>query len=279
MHTYRCTIARTPREIGEAQRLRWRVYGEEERLLPTSVCVEGREIDARDRHDGTVHFVVRAGAEMVGTVRLLRADAREAVRSEGRVGLDLESKFDLSSLRRHDIVPAEITRYCVLRAYRCTGVTPALFSTLRTESLRLGITHWVAGANMETDVAEDAAIVHRVADQKSLISRRFLAETRTRMPLHTPRSRPFYTVEQRRRARAGDLRELDLPRTLSVFARRMGARFIGAPAYDAYFNVFALPLVATLADLAVPHQAVRVSGRSTSSPPSSSSPGPSSPSM
>jgi hypothetical protein len=31
----------------------------------------------------------------------------------------------------------------------------------------------------------------------------------------------------------------------------MGARFIGAPVYDPYFNVFALPLVATLADLAL----------------------------
>ena len=273
MQTYRCTVARTAADIMDAQRLRWRVYGEEEKLLPASACVDGRELDARDQHDGTVHFLVRAGDEVVGTVRLLRPDGRATVSPDGRVGLDLESKFDLAALCRRDIVPAEITRYCVLRAYRCTGVTPALFSALRAESQRLGITHWVAGANMETDVAEDAALAYRVARAKNLVSALFHAGTRPRTCPRTPQMRPCYTVEQRQRARDGELANLELPRTLSVFARRMGARFIGAPVYDTYFNVFALPLVATLADLVVRHPAVTVTGCSTSSPPSRSSPG------
>jgi hypothetical protein len=37
-----------------------------------------------------------------------------------------------------------------------------------------------------------------------------------------------------------------LPRTLSLLASKMGARFMGQPVYDPYFNVFALPLVTTL---------------------------------
>lgn len=249
MQTYRCTIARTPREIADAQRVRWQVYGEEEKLLPASACVDGREIDARDGDASTVHFVVHAGEEMVGTVRLLDVDARTGMSRGGRIGLDLESKFDLAALAAHGIVPAEITRYCVLRAYRCTGVTPALFTALRAESERRGITHWVAGANMETDVPEDAAIAYRVAREKSLVSARFHAGARGPAAPPSRGARPYYTEEQRQSARAGDLTGLDLPRTLSVFARRMGARFIGAPAYDAHFNVFALPLVATLADV------------------------------
>ena len=37
-----------------------------------------------------------------------------------------------------------------------------------------------------------------------------------------------------------------LPRALAVFAGGMGARFTGAPRYDARFRRFALPLVAAV---------------------------------
>jgi putative hemolysin len=172
--------------------------------------------------------------------------------ARGRLGLDLESKVDLRMLSGSAISTAEVTRYCVLRRYRCTRVTHALFSLLREESARRGITHWVAGANMETDFAEDAALAYRVAGDQSLFSPRFRAEAHASRPPSTRRTRHCYTAEQRRHARAGERSGLDLPRTLSLFARRMGARFIGPPVYDAYFNVFALPLVTALADLAVP---------------------------
>ena len=59
MTRYFGRLARTAAEIVEAQRLRWLVYGEEEKLLPASACRDGREIDARDRDPGTAHFIVR----------------------------------------------------------------------------------------------------------------------------------------------------------------------------------------------------------------------------
>src|SRR5207249_2728373 len=34
METHSCSVAREPRQIADAQRVRWRVYGDEERLLP-----------------------------------------------------------------------------------------------------------------------------------------------------------------------------------------------------------------------------------------------------
>jgi putative hemolysin len=249
---FRCAIARTAREIRDAQHVRWRVYGEEEKLLPASACLDGREIDARDDREETLHLIVYVAGEAVGTVRLLQAEAGTMARKGGRLGLALESKVDLAGLAAPEIVPAEITRYCVLRQYRCTRVTQALLSGLRDESERRGITHWVAGANMETDCAEDAALAYRVAHDKNLISSRFRAEARAphlaRTP-GTPRARHCYTREQRLRALAGDRAGLELPRILALFARWMGARFIGAPLYDAQFKVFALPLVAALADI------------------------------
>jgi L-ornithine Nalpha-acyltransferase len=244
MQSYRSIIARTAQEITDAQRLRWTVYGEEEALLPASARVDGREIDARDYCEGTTHFLVYDGQEAVGTVRLLEPSSALGL------DLDLDAKFDLGALSAPGIAPAEVTRYCVLQRYRRTRVATALFLRLFKESSRRGITHWVAGANMGTDCAEDAALAYRVACAQKLVTPRFHAEPRDRERPDTPRRRPCYTEEQRRRAEEGDLTGLELPRTLSLFANRMGARYIGSPAYDAYFNVFALPLVATLADIA-----------------------------
>jgi L-ornithine Nalpha-acyltransferase len=248
MRSFHCVIARTESEIMDAQRLRWKVYGEEEGLLSAAACNGGREVDALDFCDTTVHFIVYAGQELAGTVRLLRSSAAVKLKS-GRLGLDLESKVNLDTLSVPGIVLAEVTRYCVLQKYRRTGVTSALFSALYTESARRGITHWVAGANMETDCAEDAALAHRVAQEKDLVSERFHAEPRVSELPSTPQRRPIYTPAQRLRAREGDLTGIELPRTISLFAMRMGARYIGAPVYDTYFNIFALPLVATLADI------------------------------
>jgi L-ornithine Nalpha-acyltransferase len=252
VQNFRCIIATTAQEIRDAQRLRWIVYGEEEGLLPASTPIEGRETDARDYADGTTHLLVYDGEEAAGAVRLLEP--------RGSLGLDLASKFDLGALSRPGIAPAEVTRYCVLRRYRGTRVTGALFSALYTESARRGVTHWVAGANMGTDCAEDAALAHRVACAQGLMSERFSAEPHDLEPAQTPRRRPCYTDEQRIRARSGDLAGLELPRTLALFARRMGARFIGSPAYDTYFNVFALPLVASLADIGTPRPLAAAEG-------------------
>jgi N-acyl-L-homoserine lactone synthetase len=253
METFDALIARTPGAIQDAQRVRRTVYVDEEGLLPPETGAGGREIDAHDDRDTTVHFIVYVRAKPAGTVRLLvpRPEA------EGEIGLDLATKCDLNDLAAGGIAPAEVTRFCVLRRYRYTGVAAALFAGMLAESRRRGITHWVAGANMETDFAEDAALAYRVARAQNLVSGRFYAAPRTPAPACTPRMRPVYTQAERLRAAGGDLTGIALPRTLSVFAKRMGARFVGPPLYDSHFNVFALPLVTALADLATcqPRQA------------------------
>jgi putative hemolysin len=260
MQTFRCVIAKTELEIMDAQRVRHAVYVEEEGLLPASVGVGGREIDGLDYLDTTVHFLVYAGLEPVGTVRLLRGGPSSPAAAEGkRLGLDIESKLNLDSLAVPGVVTGEVTRFCVRRRYRRTGVTGALFAGLRDESARLGITHWVAGANMETDCVEDAVLAYRLAFEKNLINPRFSAEPRDRRFPRTPRRRPYYNEEQRRRGMDGELTGLELPRTLSLFAAGMGARFIGPPVFDAYFDIFALPLVAALAD--IPAQRARSTER------------------
>jgi putative hemolysin len=246
MAALRCTIARTPGQIADAQRVRWQVYGEEERLLPTSAAVEdGREIDAHDEDDAAVHVLVYAGDEAVGTVRLLQARAGAGHVRGGRLGLDLDAKLDLGALCRAGVVPAEITRYCVLRRYRCTSVAKMLYEGLRSESRSRAITCWLAAANMETDYAEDAALAYELLCARNLVDGGWRAKPRSTPLVRSHRRRPCYTDEQRVSAARGRGAELPLPRTLALFAVRMGARFIGSPMYDDYFNVFALPLIAS----------------------------------
>lgn len=246
MPDLRCAIARTSRHIADAQRVRWRVYGEEEGLLPPSAAVDdGREIDARDQDDAAVHLLVYAGDEPVGTVRLLQARASAGPVLGGCLGLDLDAKLDLGALCRPGLAAAEITRYCVLRRYRCTGVAKMLYDALRIESRRRAITCWLAAANMETDYVEDAALAYELLCARDLVDARWRAEPRAAPAVRSRRRRPCYTDEQRHTAASGRGAELPLPRTLALFSIRMGARFIGPPMYDDYFNTFALPLIAS----------------------------------
>ena len=254
MATYRCTVAGSTEEIRQAQRLRWQVYGEEERMLPRTVALNGREVDARDEGRATSHLLIFRDSESVGTVRLVRAGGpgtASDVRAAGGLGLDLATKVNLDRFARPDIALGEVTRYCVLRQYRCTAVTHALWQALRAESRRLGITHWVAGANMETNAPEDADLAYQMAKDQGLLSDQSCAALSS-VPAPSPPTRRLYTDEQHRRAAAGDRRGLELPRVLSLFAKRMGARFIGRPIYAGFFAVFALPLVVSLAEATVP---------------------------
>src|SRR5690242_12014286 len=148
MSNIRLVVADSRRQVTECQRLRYQVYVEQERMLESSACCQGLELDARDFSAECTHLLAYAGHELAGTVRLLRPLASSA--RSGRFGLELESKFVLSGFCAPTIVPAEVARYCVLDRYRGTRVAAALFSGLLSESVRRGITHWVAAANMQT---------------------------------------------------------------------------------------------------------------------------------
>ena len=249
MSSIHLVVAHSRRQIVDCQRLRYLVYVEQEKMLDASECSQGRELDARDFSGESTHLLVYAGNEPVGTVRLLQPHASSA-RLCNRLGLELESKFALSGFCAPGIVPAEVTRYCVLDRYRGTRVAAALFSGLLGESARRGITHWVAAANMQTDCADDAAIAYRLVQARKLQTASFSAEPREPGLPRSPARRFVYSAQERERGLRGESETLDLPRTLSLFATRLGALYMGPPAYDSYFNVFALPLVATLSESA-----------------------------
>lgn len=242
----RLIVARGSEEIEAAERLQYRVYSEEERLVEPRTRREESEPEEDSAAGRTAHLLVLAGQDPVGTVRLTVA------RGDGVFGFELESSFELGGFSSPGVVPAEVTRFCVLRRYRGTRAAGMLYRGLVAESLRRGVTHLVAAANMETDCAEDAELAHRLIEARRLVDRRFYARPR-RATLPPPPTRFVYSPAERERFRQGDDAALGLPRTLALFAERMGARYVGPPAYEPHFHVFALPLVAELTGIRTYH--------------------------
>jgi len=249
MTSLHCRVATTQRQLDDALRIRWSVFGAELRLLGGPVPPAPREVNCFDTLETTVHLVVYADDMPVATSRLLLPNPEVARATGGHLGIDLEQKLELSGVGGAGLVFAESTRFCILKEWRHCDVLVRLQAGLYTESRRRGVTHWIASANMETDSAEDARLIFQVAAHQGLVSQRWRARARApSAPLDVP-SAAFYTPSERARAQHGQLEGLRMPRVLSIFAHKMGARFIAEPLYDTGFRRFSLPLVAALDEL------------------------------
>lgn len=244
-----CRIATTQRQLDDALRIRWAVFGAELKLLGGPLPPAPREVNCFDTLETTVHLVVYAEDTPVATSRLLLPNPEVARATGGSLGIELEQKLDLSAVGGPGLVFAESTRFCVLKPWRHSEVLVRLQAGLYEESRRRGVTHWIASANMETDSAQDARLVFAVATHQGLVSQRW--RVRARAPTRPPAipSMPLYTPQQWARVRRGQLDGLRMPRVLSLFAHKMGARFVAEPLYDAGFRRFSLPLVAALDEI------------------------------
>ena len=249
MTTLTCRIATTLQQLDDALRLRWEVFGTELELLTRSAHAVPRENNAFDTLSTTAHVLVYADDVPVATTRLLLPNPEVARATGRRWGIDLESKVDLSEVGGPGQVFAETTRFCILKAWRHSEVLLWLQAGLHQESRRRGVTHWIASANTETDSAEDAGILFQVATHRGLLSPHWRARSRPSAPPPDAPSAPFYTPKERARAHQGHVEGLRLPPVLSLFSRKMGARFIAEPLYDAGFRRFSMPLVSSLAEV------------------------------
>jgi hypothetical protein len=116
------------------------------------------------------------------------------------------------------------------------------------ESLRNGVTYWLSAANMDCDSEEEAHVIHALLDRRGLVRRDIGVTVRAReRPPSPPRFLFFKGEEERRRAINGDP-QARLPRAVSADAA-LGAKFIGGPLWDAYFGMFAVPLIASVEDV------------------------------
>ena len=247
MSDIRCIIAETQRHLDDAVRVRFDVFARELGYLDAKDHVVPRELDPFDTLPTTLHLVAYDGELAVGTLRLLLPNPEVAAANGTSFGLSVEAQFDLAPLSAVGLRLAETSRYCVLATHRHSMAVAELHTTAVHLSRILGIGHWIATANTETDGIEDARLIQHVARERGFV--RNDLSLAPRGPALAPASpkRPFFDDHARSEARLSPARSR-LPRTLDMYTRRMGARFVGPPIYDTRFRMCALPLLAVVAE-------------------------------
>jgi len=222
-------------EVREAQRLRHDVYaGEMGAIL--SNALPGHDVDLFD--DYCEHLLVRdaASGQVIGTYRVLTpGQARRA----GSTYCDLE--FDLTRLRGIRDHMVELGRSCVHPDHRHGGVIMALWGALAGFMARNRLDTMVGCASIPMQHEGPHGMVgggHAAASIWRQVRERHLASVefhvRPRLPLPVEELDDSLPVE---------------PPALIKGYLRLGAKVLGAPAWDPDFNVADLPMMMRLADL------------------------------
>ncbi len=218
-------------EVREAQRLRFEVFaGEMGARLNTPLA--GHDIDLFD--DYCEHLLVReqANGQVVGTYRVLTpAQAKRA----GSTYSDTE--FDLVRLRGVRQRMVELGRSCVHPAHRHGGVIMALWGALAEFMVRNQLDTMIGCASIPMlhngivsgDVA--ASLWHQLR-QTHLAPIEY--HVLPRLPLPVEELDQHLQVE---------------PPALIKGYLRLGARILGAPAWDPDFNTADLPMMMRIADM------------------------------
>jgi putative hemolysin len=226
--------ARHLEEVRAAQRLRHRVFVEEmgARLALVAGMPVGHDVDLFD--DFCEHLLVRttprdgAPGEVVGTYRVLTP---EAARRAGSFYSDTE--FDLTRLRPLRGRMAELGRSCVHEDHRAGGVILVLWSALAQfmEQNRLDTVIGCASVSMR-DGGHCAASLWARLRETHLAP--IDCQVRPRVPL------PVDDLDQ----------SLDVePPALIKGYLRLGAKVLGAPAWDPDFNTADLPMLTRIAEM------------------------------
>jgi putative hemolysin len=233
--TLKVIWARHLDEVRAAQRLRYAVFAQEMGATLSSPLA-GHDIDRFD--DYCEHLLVcddsggPAQGQVVGTYRLLTpAQAKRAG------GLYTETEFDIQALSSLKPTLVELGRSCVHEAYRSGAVIMALWSALAQFMIRNQLSGMVGCASIpmlyqgriQGDVP--ASIWHQV-------SQTHMADPAWRVQAHTP-----LPVEQ-----FNSQLEVEPPALIKGYLR-MGARVLGAPAWDPDFNTADLPMLMRIEEL------------------------------
>ena len=219
-------LAQTPREILEAQKLRYSVFAGE---LGARLRTRIPQVDQDIFDPYCEHLVVRdenTGA-VVGTYRIL--SPAQAVKIGGYYS---EGEFDLTRLQHLRPRMVEIGRSCVHADYRSGATITLLWAGLARYMLQHRYDYLIGCASMSmADGGHAAASVYR--------------------GLHEHMSPLEYRVFPRCRLSLEAL-DQDLPATLPPLIKgylRAGAWVCGDPAWDPDFNTADLPLLMPIARL------------------------------
>lgn len=218
-------------EVRQAQQLRYQVFAREMGArLPQRLA--GHDVDLFD--DYCEHLLVRDEftQEVVGTYRVLMpAQARRA----GSFYSDLE--FDLVRLRSMRSQMVEVGRSCVHADHRHGGVILALWGALTQFMARNELEIMIGCASIPLDLngssgGHAAASLWRQLRGTHLAPIELQVQPRLALPLH----------------RLNDSLEVEPPALIKGYLR-LGAKVLGAPAWDPDFNAADLPLMLKTAEI------------------------------
>jgi putative hemolysin len=223
--------ARHQDEVRQAQRLRHAVFaGEMGARLDTAIA--GHDVDLFD--DYCEHLLVRdaQSQEVVGTYRVLTPAQAERVGS-----FYTDTEFDLVRLRGMRDRMVELGRSCVHPDHRHGGVILALWGALAEFMVRNQLDTMIGCASipmMHNGVVsgDAAASIWRALRATHLAPIEFQVTPRLALP-----------VEE-----LDDSLDVEPPALIRGYLR-LGARVLGAPAWDPDFNTADLPMMMRIQDL------------------------------
>lgn len=222
-------------EVREAQQLRYSIFaGEMGAVLPRTV--PGHDVDLFD--DFCEHLLVRdvASGAVIGTYRVLTPTQAKRVGS-----FYSDTEFDLTRLRFMRERMVELGRSCVHPDHRHGGVIMALWGALADFMVRNQLDTMIGCASIPMQHQGPHGVVgggHAAASIWHKLKQTHMASVefhvRPRLPLPVDRLDTSLDVE---------------PPALIKGYLRLGAKILGAPAWDPDFNAADLPMMMRIADL------------------------------
>jgi putative hemolysin len=218
-------------EVRQAQHLRYAVFADE---MGANLASELAQHDVDRFDDYCEHLLVRDAQtrEVVGTYRLLTP-----VQAQRAGGLYTETEFEIRNLAKLKPKMVELGRSCVHPQYRNGAVIMALWGALAQFMQRNQLDTMVGCASIpmlhQGQVSGDAAasIWHQV-------SQTHMADSQWHVQAHAPLPLAQFdgslTVE---------------PPALIKGYLRLGAKVLGAPAWDPDFNTADLPMLLRIDEL------------------------------
>ena len=226
--------ARHQDEVRAAQRLRYQVFAVEMgATLP--IAVAGHDIDLFD--DYCEHLLVRdeASGEVIGTYRVLTPT--QAKRAGGTYS---DTEFDLTRLRALRARMVELGRSCVHVDHRSGGVILALWGALAEFMARNQLDTMIGCASIPMQVGGNSI---GTSGQAAASIWRQVKQTHLAPIDHHVTPRLALPVDKL----DGSL-NIEPPALIRGYLR-LGAKVLGAPAWDPDFNAADLPMMMRVADL------------------------------